>query len=187
MLYNGSSREPRRLTGATTSPHGSLGDSQVVSSRETRHRAHPQRCSLCRRPAIPIPSSVYWFIYALVYVCAYNGSSREPGRLTRVTTSPHGSHDNSLVVSLRSFDVGRPAAPQPPLLTRYTCTVSVYTHFTLSHMCVYISALHGSHDVSDEKPSAQPSRRKGMRRRVLTGPSGPASESRFPRGGFSDS
>ena len=50
VLYNGSSREPGRLTGVTTSPHGSLGNSQVVPSRESRHRAHPQRCRLRRRP-----------------------------------------------------------------------------------------------------------------------------------------
>ena len=101
---------------------------------------------------------IYIYTHTLLYLCVHisapHGSqddSREPRRfITGVTVthelSPHGSHD-----------VDAPAAPQPPPLTRYTRTHYTYTHL---YMCGYISAPHGSHDVSDEKPLVQPSQRK---------------------------
>ena len=132
-------------------------------------------------PVIHVHTGVYIHIYALVYVCAYNGSSREPGRLTRVTTSPHGSHGDSQVVSSRSHDVGRARCAAASLLTRYTHTYRcIYIHIYASiHVCIY-RLLTGVTTSQTRNPRFNPRGEKGMRRRELTGPSGPASDSRSP-------
>ena len=91
----------------------------------------------------PVPyvhAGAHILIFALAFVYAYNGSSRGPGSLTRVTTLPtgvtvthkafpHGSHDAGRTRGAAASAVG------PGIHIHTGAHIFIYSHW---HLCVHI-------------------------------------------------